>query len=203
MARPANTDSKREEVLRKATECFRKYGYDKTTLDDIAKSLNLNKASLYYYIKNKDELFLEILLREANAKMDELLENVAFQESAAEKLNYFFTNRVDVYIELIKLNSISRETILQLQNQFFMVYAETIQREHQLANAILKELNVLSDNDAQREELTKLIIEVANAIKHEAVMFGDVLENHSQSLPLVKEKIIRIIHLLIHSNHHI
>ncbi|MFX0062900.1 MAG: TetR/AcrR family transcriptional regulator [Candidatus Hermodarchaeota archaeon] len=32
-----------------ASDCFAKYGYRKTTLEDISKIVGVRKASLYYY----------------------------------------------------------------------------------------------------------------------------------------------------------
>ena len=42
-------DSNRESILKIAREIFSKYGYKKTTLDDIANAVRKGKSSLYYY----------------------------------------------------------------------------------------------------------------------------------------------------------
>jgi len=38
---------------------FRRRGYHNTSMIDIAKSLGLSKAALYYYVKNKEEILFE------------------------------------------------------------------------------------------------------------------------------------------------
>jgi len=42
-----SSDRKRE-ILAAAGKCFVQYGYEKTTLDDIAAIVGINKASFYY-----------------------------------------------------------------------------------------------------------------------------------------------------------
>ncbi|MBU3917007.1 TetR/AcrR family transcriptional regulator [bacterium] len=50
---------KRGKILKQAAKIFAKKGYEKTSLEEIATQLKLSKASLYHYIKSKDEvLFL-------------------------------------------------------------------------------------------------------------------------------------------------
>ena len=52
---------KREQILQVATELFLRLGYKKTTLDDIANKLEIQKGGIYYYFKSKKELFHEVL----------------------------------------------------------------------------------------------------------------------------------------------
>ena len=47
----------RENILRTAREIFSKYGYKKTTLDDIANAVRKGKSSLYYYFSSKEDCF--------------------------------------------------------------------------------------------------------------------------------------------------
>ena len=59
-------DNRKEEILAAARNCFLKYGYEKTTLDDIGGAAGINKVSLYYYYKNKEAMFSEAVFREAD-----------------------------------------------------------------------------------------------------------------------------------------
>lgn len=49
--------TKIEEIVQVATEKFLTEGFDKTSMRYIAKSTNLTTAGLYYYIKDKKQLF--------------------------------------------------------------------------------------------------------------------------------------------------
>ena len=61
-----------EEVYSEAAKLFRQTGYLNTPLVAIGRELNIQKASLYYYIKDKESLLFEIL----NRTMDTMLEAV-------------------------------------------------------------------------------------------------------------------------------
>jgi AcrR family transcriptional regulator len=50
---------KRMAVLRTGARLFADQGFDRTSLDDIAASLNVSKRTLYYYVKNKEEILFE------------------------------------------------------------------------------------------------------------------------------------------------
>ncbi|WP_079168006.1 TetR/AcrR family transcriptional regulator [Streptomyces colonosanans] len=50
----------RESLLATAAQLFARKGYRATTLEDIAGELGLKKASLYHYIRSKDELLADI-----------------------------------------------------------------------------------------------------------------------------------------------
>lgn len=48
---------RREELLFSAVDLFLRYGYKKTTLDDLAEAVSISKSTLYHYFSNKDDLF--------------------------------------------------------------------------------------------------------------------------------------------------
>ena len=66
---------KREAVLRTAAQVFNEKGFQASTLDEVAARLNVSKPTLYYYVKNKDEILFECvhigltMLQQAIAKV--------------------------------------------------------------------------------------------------------------------------------------
>ena len=57
--REQQREAKRQAVLQAAAELFNERGFHATSLDDIAARLNVSKPTLYYYVKNKDEILLQ------------------------------------------------------------------------------------------------------------------------------------------------
>jgi AcrR family transcriptional regulator len=53
-------------IVESATKFFSKFGFYKTTMDEIAKHIHKAKGVLYYYYKSKEELFNEVLKQELN-----------------------------------------------------------------------------------------------------------------------------------------
>jgi AcrR family transcriptional regulator len=52
-------------IIAVAQETFKKYGFRKTTMDEIAYAAGKGKSSLYYYFKSKEEVFRAVVELEA------------------------------------------------------------------------------------------------------------------------------------------
>lgn len=50
-------DKKYQALFDVALELFSIYGYKKTTVDDVAQRLSMSKGNLYFYVKNKRDLY--------------------------------------------------------------------------------------------------------------------------------------------------
>jgi AcrR family transcriptional regulator len=61
----SNVDIK-DLIVSAATIYFSKYGFHKTTMDEIARHIHKAKGVIYYYFKSKEELFNEVLKKELN-----------------------------------------------------------------------------------------------------------------------------------------
>lgn len=98
-------EQRRNYILDEAEKLFFSRGYDNVSMDDIANAVELNKATLYLYFKNKESLFFTIVLRGIrilNAMIDERIKNC---KTGIEILNtigkvYFeFVNKYPDYNE--------------------------------------------------------------------------------------------------------
>ncbi|NGM63950.1 TetR/AcrR family transcriptional regulator [Sphingobacterium sp. SGR-19] len=54
-------DSKKEQIIQTALKRFSHYGFNKTTMSEIAMDLNITKANLYYYYPDKNALIKDVL----------------------------------------------------------------------------------------------------------------------------------------------
>jgi AcrR family transcriptional regulator len=57
--RDRQRELKRHAVLRAAAQLFNEKGFHATSLDDIAERLKVSKPTVYYYVRNKDEILFE------------------------------------------------------------------------------------------------------------------------------------------------
>lgn len=53
----AGSDEKRERILKAAEALFDRYGYANTTIEQIVQALGVTKPFVYYYFRNKQEIF--------------------------------------------------------------------------------------------------------------------------------------------------
>ena len=52
----------RNKIINTALKNFMSKGYEKTSLNEIVEECNVSKGAFYHYFKNKEELFMEILM---------------------------------------------------------------------------------------------------------------------------------------------
>jgi len=61
MARPKTIHNRTELIIEAGDELFARYGYERTSMDDIASHLNIGKGSIYLEFRTKEEILLAIL----------------------------------------------------------------------------------------------------------------------------------------------
>ncbi len=83
------TDSREERkiaITRVAKDLFARLGFKRTTMEDIAQAAGLERASLYYYFKNKEEIFETAVRHEAEQHLEQNEKAIADACTAADRL---------------------------------------------------------------------------------------------------------------------
>ena len=95
---PAYRERRRRIVLA-AAEVFKSKGYPSTSLSDIARAADTDRATLYYYVHGKAELFDEVVSEavEANTLRAETIR--AGEAPAPEKLRALIVGLMESYAE--------------------------------------------------------------------------------------------------------
>ncbi len=91
--RQAQFAAKRRAVIRSAGQAFRRRGYHNASMKEIAASLGLTKAALYYYVKSKEEVLFECHIM-AYDGMDVILAQNSKAGLALDRLETLFTDFV-------------------------------------------------------------------------------------------------------------
>ncbi|VAW28729.1 Transcriptional regulator, AcrR family [hydrothermal vent metagenome] len=87
----------KEKILTVATKIFSRYGFYKTSMDEIARISHKAKGSLYYHFASKEELFTEVVSREIEHMKKELSVIVTDTNlNAGEKLRKYLFTRMAV-----------------------------------------------------------------------------------------------------------
>jgi AcrR family transcriptional regulator len=60
-AMKSKTESKRQAIIKAATEVFREVGFERATMSDIRERIGGSKATLYNYFPSKEKLFFEVM----------------------------------------------------------------------------------------------------------------------------------------------
>jgi AcrR family transcriptional regulator len=88
-SRDYQREQKRRAILSEASRLFNIHGARATKLDDISARLNLNKASLYYYVKSKDDLIYQCYLASCETLSEMIYEADRQSRTGAGKLTAF------------------------------------------------------------------------------------------------------------------
>jgi len=78
MARPKAIENRQALIIEAAAELFARYGYERTSMDDIARHLNIGKGSIYLDFRTKEDILMVLNERHAEkllASMIEKMEN--------------------------------------------------------------------------------------------------------------------------------
>jgi|HubBroStandDraft_2_1064218.scaffolds.fasta_scaffold215186_2 AcrR family transcriptional regulator len=102
------------DIVDTARGLFKKSGFKKTTMGDIARSLGKAKSSLYYYYPSKEDIFEAVL----HAEMDELLkqihQSIRHAATSKEKLIIYCRCRLVKLNELCNLSDALKSEIGEL-----------------------------------------------------------------------------------------
>jgi len=83
------------EIVDTARVLFRKSGFKKTTMGDIARSLGKAKSSLYYYYPSKEDIFEAVIYAEMDELLDEIHQAISEATSSKGKLTAYCRCRLD------------------------------------------------------------------------------------------------------------
>src|SRR5688572_33260146 len=84
-------DPIRDEILNGARDLFERFGFKKTTMEDIARQVGKSKSALYYYYKTKEEIFEAVILNDITASQTHVAEAVRKEDSASNQFRVLFT----------------------------------------------------------------------------------------------------------------
>ncbi len=132
---------KKEQILASASECFAKYGYQKTTLEDIGQKIGLSKASIYYYFKNKEEIFTTIILDEFQQFMTKLHDTIEEDMNCEQKIFNYFEQKlrfVQKSMILHQLTDIEPEKLQRLVSSWQEILAKMKKEEKNFMAKILE-----------------------------------------------------------------
>lgn len=86
--RPSRRSQKRDQLIQGATTLFNSRGISAISIGQVAKELQLARASVYHYVKDRSDLVYQCYMRSCEQTADDLLE-AAQAPNGLERLNRF------------------------------------------------------------------------------------------------------------------
>jgi AcrR family transcriptional regulator len=95
-----NKEEFRKKIILTSGQIFSRYGFRKTTMDEIAAALKMGKSSIYYYFSSKEDIFEAVVLYEANILRNELTKAIKSVESPISKMEKYVFVRMKTFEKL-------------------------------------------------------------------------------------------------------
>ena len=132
-------ENKKEQILKAAGAVFARYGFSKTTMDDIGELVGMKKNSLYHYFANKEDIFCGIIEMDADEYFNTLQAALTEEKIASGKLKKHVQITSDFWGE--KVNSYQLVTSMQAEivQRIAGLYEVYIKRQKIIIQKILEE----------------------------------------------------------------
>ncbi len=188
----------KEKIRAAAYSCVARFGFEKTTLEDISKEVGLNKASLYYYYKNKEDIFLEITTDATRQFLEALKKSTLDITGGIEaQVRHFLVERAAYYLKIADDIHISEASLRQVEHLFHEQIRDLEAQERQfLADRITSamEAGILEKTNALQlathlillsEGVKKMAKDRQMSLRDTAQVIADIAENLDFSLAIV------------------
>ncbi|MFO8000055.1 MAG: helix-turn-helix domain-containing protein [Marinilabilia sp.] len=154
-------DNVRNAILKSARELFARFGYRKTTMEDIAQALRKGKSSLYYYFKNKEEIFQAVIELEAELLERRLREVVISEYSPRQKFHDYVIIRMETLRELQNYQRAMRDETYSEYHFLDEVREESDRAEQEMLRSIMEEGVMKEDFDIKNLRLAAIGVSTA------------------------------------------
>ena len=109
---------KRARIIAVAKEMIALYGFKKTTMDEIAAKARMGKSSMYYYFKNKEDIFAEIVRIDSNNFRQKLNEAISKAYSPQDKIMQYVRTRM---LHLKELSNFYKTLTNEYLDHYFFI----------------------------------------------------------------------------------
>jgi len=88
---------RQQRILDAAAKLIAHYGYDKTTVSDIAEEAGISKGAVYLHYKGKEELFDALIMQEGQKMLDVMMERIEADPDAGSIFALYQYSMVATY----------------------------------------------------------------------------------------------------------
>ncbi|MBN1498636.1 MAG: TetR/AcrR family transcriptional regulator [Spirochaetes bacterium] len=189
---------RKNEILAAAKDCFSRFGYEKTTLDDIGKIVGLNKASLYHYYKNKEAIFKELIYLQAEDFIVSLTSKMKTMPTCDEKIIFYLLSRFTYFKNTIDINKLSDESTQKFASLFRELILFFRTKEVSFLKTILDDhcRGNLSDG-SDTGKIADMLITVSDGIKHKTLAESENCFMEKTDFPKIKAELEFIIPVIL------
>ncbi len=171
-------DAKKVHIMKQSKELFERFGYQKTTLSDIARAMGNVKSAIYYYFSGKEEIFAALVRSEAEDFLTKLIEQVEHSNDPHEQLRLYVNTRLDLMEKVSKRYHFLKSEFFQLMPIVDQNRKECDAKEVAFISNILTKIPTEEANISHSEFSAKLLMQSLKGL--EIQMFvTDQMQSHN------------------------
>ena len=156
-------DEVKEAIINVARHIFSRFGFKKTTMDEIAIASRKGKSSIYYYFASKEEIFQAVVEKEAFILKQELIRAISEADSPTQKLKAHVLVRMGTMEKLANFYSAIKDDYLS-----HLDFIEKIRKKYDLEEIQMMQ-NILNEgvnnNIFEIEDTALAAIAIVTALK--------------------------------------
>jgi len=130
---------KKEIVIETARSLFTRFGFNKTTVDEIARDSYVAKSTIYNYFTSKEEIFNHVIEYEAGILFNEINTALEGISDPVEKLRTYATTRMRHIKKLCNLYSALNDEYLGHYSFIEKARKKSLEKEIKMIKTIFQE----------------------------------------------------------------
>lgn len=127
-------EDRKDKILLKAIELYMIEGYANVSITDLQSALNMGRGTLYYYFKDKDELFQEavdnFLLQPKQRTLDNVPSTSTIPEMIAAMLSYL--NELEGFYNQVENKNINTSNVVTVMYTAYSKFPELYKKARRL-----------------------------------------------------------------------
>ncbi len=191
-------EEKKEKIVEAARKVFSKYGYNKTTLDDIGSIVGMRKNSLYHYFNSKEELFAYIINCEADLYFNHIDEEIANYKTAKDKIKILMEDGIKFgrkRLNLYNATVAARMEIFHLVENF---HKQFVKKQYSLVRSLLKEgVKNKEFVNHNSKKLAEDLVDMVNSIEEHIYISSGAKYFREINFAMVDSKISNLLNLIL------
>ena len=107
------TTSSKDIILETARSIFKRFGFAKTSIGDIAIAARKGRRTIYTYFESKEDIYKAVINKEVDVLRAKLIEEILVESTANEKLKGYMVTRMITINELANYYEALRNDYIQ------------------------------------------------------------------------------------------
>lgn len=191
------SEQKRQQIVQAATHLVSKFGYAKTTMDDIARLLNMKKTSLYYYYQSKEEILEEVVRSEAQNYLQAIKANLSQKKATYSKIQEYIRTKIRYLKEAIHLYDLSTKAFLEISTKIHSIIEDIHAEEIAILTNIIKEgIKKKELVSCNAQKIAESIVTISEAVKYKELYTAKHLYMNDMDFEKIENDINYILGLL-------